>query len=60
MRRLLRKLFVLGVFLGYDLDTSFGQRICVKDELGNPRYMNPGTAKIYADRLEATKWGFPV
>ena len=60
MRRLIQRLTNLGVFVEYRLGAHTGQRIRVKCEDGLVRNMAPGTAKIYADRLEAREWGFEV
>ena len=60
MRRLIQRLTNLGVFVEYRLGAYTGQRIRVKCEDGLVRNMAPGTAKIYADRLEAKEWGFAV
>lgn len=57
MRRLLQRLCDLGVLLEYTVDMRMGQRICVLID-GSPRFMSPGTARAYADRLEAQVWGF--
>jgi hypothetical protein len=60
MHRLIQKLSDLGVFVEYRIGAWTGQRIRVKCEDGLCRNMAPGTAKIYADRLEAMEWGFRV
>jgi hypothetical protein len=60
MRRLIQRLTNLGVFVEYRLGAYTGQRIRVRCEDGLARNMTPGTAKIYADRLEAREWGFKL
>lgn len=58
MRRLIQRLIDLGVFIEYRVGAYTGQRIRVWGEDGLPRSMSPGTAKAYADRIEARAWGF--
>jgi hypothetical protein len=58
MRRLIQRLCDLGVFIEYRVGAYTGQRIRVWDEEGLPRSMSPGTARMYADRMEAIQWGF--
>lgn len=58
MRRLIQRLTDLGVFIEYRVGAYTGQRIRVWGEDGLPHNMTPGTAKLYADRVEAKMWGF--
>ena len=60
MRRLMQRLSDQGVFISYSVGLYSGQRIRVRGEDGLPVTMLPGTARVYADRLEAKAWGFPV
>jgi len=46
------------VFIEYRVGAYTGQRIRVWGEDGLPHNMTPGTAKLYADRVEAKMWGF--
>lgn len=60
LRNLIQRLTDLGVFIEYRVGAYTGQRIRVWGEDGLPRSMSPGTARAYADRLEARQWGFKV
>ncbi len=60
MRGLIQRLCNLGVFIEYRIGAYSGQRVRVWGEDGRPVSMLPGTARVYADRLEAKAWGFPV
>ena len=57
LRKLMQRLADQDVFISYTVGFS-GQRIRVWGPEGLPVSMQPGTAKVYADRLEAQEWGF--
>ena len=58
MRRLIQRLKDLGIFVEYRLGEYTGERYRVWGEDGLPHNMSAGTARVYADKMEARMWGF--